>query len=77
MGDMVKLFEWLVDWLAEEDMKLFLVQCRVLWNQRNAILHGGTIQDPSMLVQRVETMLHDYRDAQSHLSVPLPSSSVQ
>ena len=48
-----------------------------MWNQRNAILHGGTIQDPSVLVQRAETMLHDYRDAQSHLSVPLPSSSVQ
>ena len=30
-----------------------------------------------MLVQKVDTMLHDYRDAQSHLSVPLPSSSVQ
>ncbi|KAL0015370.1 hypothetical protein SO802_002439 [Lithocarpus litseifolius] len=75
MGDMVKLFEWLVDRLAEEDMERFLVQCWVLWNQRNAILHGDTIQDPSVLGQRAETMLHDYRDAQSHLSVPLPSSS--
>ena len=27
MGDMVKLFEWLVDRLAEEDTELFLVQC--------------------------------------------------
>ena len=27
MSDMVKLFEWLADRLAEEDMELFLVQC--------------------------------------------------
>ncbi|XP_075665254.1 uncharacterized protein LOC142634893 [Castanea sativa] len=37
----------------------------------------GTIQDPSVLVQKAETMLHDYHDAQSYLSVPLPSSSMQ
>ena len=43
IGHVVKLFEWLVDRLVEEDMELFLVQCLVLWNQRNAILHGDTI----------------------------------
>ena len=50
---MVQLLEELLDRISGEELELFLVQCWVIWNQRNAILHGGKLQDPQRLFERV------------------------
>ena len=41
--DMLQLVEDLMDRLTMDEFELFLVQCWIIWNQRNSILHGGTI----------------------------------
>ena len=38
--------------LSREELEAFLLQCWLIWNQRNSVLHGGSLQDPSRLVQR-------------------------
>ena len=62
-GDILQLIEDLMARLTVDDMELFFVQCWVIWNQRNSVLHGGNIQDPSRLVRRAEDYLKEYRDA--------------
>ncbi|XP_075640306.1 uncharacterized protein LOC142612059 [Castanea sativa] len=76
-GDILQLIEDLMGRLIVDDMELFFVQCWVIWNQRNLVLHGGSIQDPSWLVRRAENYLKEYRDAQVHLSVWVINGSVQ
>ena len=66
-GDILQLIEDLMARLTVDDMELFFVQCWVIWNQRNSVLYGGSIQDPSQLVRRAEDYLKEYRDAQDHL----------
>lgn len=39
----IQLFEDMTDKLAVEEHELFLVQCWVIWSQRNSILHGGIL----------------------------------
>ena len=41
--DMLQLVEDLMDRQTMDEFELFLVQCWIIWNQRNSILHGGTI----------------------------------
>ena len=41
--DMLQLVEDLMDRLTMDEFELFLVKCWIIWNQRNSILHGGTI----------------------------------
>ena len=48
-----------------------------VWNQRNAILHGGKLQDPQRLNKRAEDYLQEFREAQNLLSVQATSGSVQ
>ena len=38
--DMVQLLEELMDRISGEELELFLVQCWVIWNQRNAFYMG-------------------------------------
>ncbi|KAK9988687.1 hypothetical protein SO802_028926 [Lithocarpus litseifolius] len=71
------LFEDLMGRLQVEDLEFFFVQCWVLWNQRNSVVHGGCIQDPARLVQCAKDVLQEYQDAQTQLSAPIPSSSMQ
>lgn len=42
-GDILQLVEELMNQLHVEDLELFFVQCWVLWNQRNSVMHGGNI----------------------------------
>lgn len=67
--DIFQLVEDLMNQLQVEDLESFFVQCWVLWNQRNLVVHGGSIQDPARLVQRAKDFLQEYRDAQTQLSV--------
>ena len=50
--DFSLLFEELMNRLSREELEAFLLQCWLIWNQRNSVLHGGSLQDPSRLVQR-------------------------
>ena len=38
--DMIKLWDELTARLTAEELELFLVQAWIIWNQRNAIIHG-------------------------------------
>ena len=40
-GDVLQQIANLMHKLTKEDLELFLVQCWLIWNQRNLILHGG------------------------------------
>ena len=57
------LVEDLMERLQVEDLEYFFVQCWVLWNQRNSVVHGGCIQDPSRLVQHAKDFIQEFRDA--------------
>ncbi|KAL4602607.1 hypothetical protein ACB092_10G065300 [Castanea dentata] len=64
-GDILQLIEDLMGRLIVDDMELFFVQCWVIWNQRNSVLHGS------------KNYLKEYRDALVHLSVRVINGSVQ
>ena len=66
---MIELMEYLLSRLSLQEMELFLVQARVLWNQRNKLLHGGKIQDPNMLCKRAVEYLEEYQNSQVNLRV--------
>lgn len=42
-ADKLQLVEDLMDKLTVEDLELFLVPCWIIWNQRNSVLHDGTL----------------------------------
>ncbi|XP_023873342.2 uncharacterized protein LOC111985933 [Quercus suber] len=75
--DILQLFEDLMGRVTEDEFELFLVQCWIIWNQRNSVLHGGTVQDPSRLNKHVEDFLKEYRDAQEQLAIQPTTSSMQ
>ena len=60
----MQLIEKLLNKLPLEEFEIFLVQTWLIWSQRNAITHGGTMQDPSRLGQRARDFLEEYRQAQ-------------
>ena len=62
--DFVQLVEELMAKVAKEEFELFLVQCWVIWSQRNSVLHGGVLQDPAQLVKRATDMVEEFRGAQ-------------
>ena len=62
-ADFSHLFEELMNRLSGEEVEGFLVQCWLIWNQRNSVLHGGSLQDPSRLVQRAADILDEYNEA--------------
>ena len=68
-ADFVQLIEELMDKLAVEELELFLVQCWVIWSQRNSVIHGGVLQEPSRLVNRATDLLEEYRRAQELLAI--------
>ncbi|XP_030963999.1 uncharacterized protein LOC115985177 [Quercus lobata] len=53
------------------------VWCWIIWNQGNFVLHGGILQDPSQLVQRVANLLEEYKEAQGQLAISTHLGSVQ
>lgn len=46
-ADMFQLFEYLLDRLSIAKLELFLVQAWIIWNQRNIVIHGGKLKEPS------------------------------
>ena len=66
--DFLQLFKFMMTKLSVEDLEAFLVQCWLIWHCRNSLLHGGTMQHPGQLNQRVTDFLREYRDAQSSLA---------
>ena len=68
--DIFLLFESLLDRLSIAEFELFLVQAWLIWNQRNAIVHGGQIKDPKWLKKRAADYLEEYRMAQEQLTLP-------
>ena len=75
--DMLQLVDLLQHCLDDEELELFWVQCWLIWNQRNTIVHGGIIQDPSRLNQRAKDLLEEFRVAHQHLMVMDMAASVQ
>ena len=63
------LFVNLMDRLSREKLESFMVQCWLIWNQRNFVLHGGTLQDPSRLIQRAVDLLDEFNEAQGQLAI--------
>ena len=58
------LFEALMDRLQKEELKIFLVQAWLIWNQRNTVIHGGHLREPGWMNKRAEEFLEEYRKAQ-------------
>ena len=61
-SDVLQLIANLMHKLTKEDLKLFLVQCWLIWNQHNLILHGGNMQELGRLNV---SFLAEYKGAQT------------
>lgn len=72
--DIFLLFESLLDRLSTIEFEVLLVQAWLLWNKRNAIVHGGQIKDLKWLNQRATDYLEEYRKAQDQLILPSTTS---
>ena len=67
--DMAQLFQYLLDRLDTKEVELFLIQAWDIWNQRNSILHGGKLKDPSWLNKHAKKNLEEFQQVQQHLVV--------
>jgi len=63
--------------LSEDDFELFLVQCWLIWNQRNSVLHGSNLQEPTLLNVRARNYLDKYKGAQAQLEAPVSNGQPQ
>ena len=70
--DMLQLWEELMARLTIDELELFLVQAWIIWNQRNALIHGKQLQAPGILNRRAEDSMDEFRHAQSHFSHKTP-----
>ena len=64
---MLQLWDELIARLTIDELELFLVQAWIIWNQRNAMIHGKQLQAPGVLNRRVEDYMEEFRRAQSRL----------
>lgn len=48
-NDIMQLVEDLIERLMAEELELFLMQCWIIWNQRNSVMRGGVIRDLNQL----------------------------
>ena len=69
--DIRQLVETLTHKLNLEETEPFFVQAWLIWSQRNLVLHGGMLQDPSRLVQRAADLLKEFKEAQVQLVASL------
>uniref|UniRef100_A0A7N2R3V3 RNase H type-1 domain-containing protein n=1 Tax=Quercus lobata TaxID=97700 RepID=A0A7N2R3V3_QUELO len=65
----LNLVEKLLEEKPTEVCELFLVQAWFIWHQRNLVVHGGQVQDPSIFNRRAKEFLEDFRSSQIRLSV--------
>ena len=63
--DFLHLVEELMLKLSREELDLFFVQAWLIWTQRNAVIFGGVIQDPSRLVKRAGEFLEEFKQSQA------------
>ena len=62
--------------VPREELEHFLVQVWMIWNQRNAVVHGGQLKELGWLNRRAEEFLDEYRKTQVTLMVTnTPSGS--
>lgn len=59
--EFLQLVEDLMLRLFEDEWEIFWVQCWLVWNQRNLIMHGGKIQDPTCLNKWAQEYWEKYR----------------
>ena len=55
--------------LPREELEHFLVQVWIIWNQRNAVVHGGQLKEPGWLNRRAKEFLDEYKKAQDTLMI--------
>ncbi|XP_075649914.1 uncharacterized protein LOC142620431 [Castanea sativa] len=67
--DFLHLVEVLMLKLSREELELFFVQAWLIWTQRNSVVFGGVIQDPSRLVKRAGEFLDEFKQSQVQLAV--------
>ena len=63
--------------LSEDDFELFLVQCWMIWNQRNSVLHESNLQEPAWLNARARNYIDENKGAQTQLEVPVSNRQPQ
>ena len=61
--DMKQLMAELLEHLMPNEMNLFWAQAWLIWNQRNCVVHGGKLKDPSSLNKRVEELVDEFKQA--------------
>ena len=49
----------------------------VIWHQRNVVVHGGQLQEPSALNHCDRDVLEEYRQTQTQMLIPNPAVSVE
>ena len=59
----------LLERLSLEELELFWTQAWLILNQRNSLLHGGKLKNPSCLNKRAEEYLEEFKRAQAQLAV--------
>ena len=55
--------------LPREELEHFLVQAWIIWNQRNAVVHGGQLKEPGWLNRRAKEFLDENKKAQDTLMI--------
>ena len=70
-SDFMQLMEHLVVQLSTDEMKLFLVQCWLIWNQGNCVLYGGQLKHPTSFNKRADEFLEKFKQAQVSLDSSL------
>ena len=70
--DIISLWEELIARLDSKELELFLVQAWIIWNQRNALVHGKQMLAFGVLNKRAEDYMKEFRNAQSRLVTRSP-----
>ena len=70
-SDVLQLTMELLHKLTQEEFELFLVQAWLIWNQRNSVTYGGSIQDPTRPVRRAVELLDEFKAAHQLLAVQM------
>ena len=67
--DFMQLVVDLILSLSSEEQELFWVQCWIIWSQRTSALHGGKIQNPTLMNKHARDYLNEFRGTQAQLAV--------
>lgn len=73
--DILQLFADLMHKLSVDDLEFFWVQCWLIWNQQNSLLHGSNLREPSRLNARARDYIEEVNATQSHLAVLKPMTT--